>query len=53
MFRNITKLDYSLKLESPAPSCDNAPNIDVAAKKLHFLKRGSFAHIFNPTAQKI
>lgn len=28
-------------------------NIDVAAKKLQFIKCGCFTHIFHPAAQKI
>ncbi len=36
-----------------AMSADDASNMDVAAKKLQIPKRGCFARIFNPAAQKI
>jgi len=36
-----------------AMTADNASKRDVAAKKLQILKRGCFAHVFNPTTQRI
>ena len=36
-----------------AMTADEASDMDAAAKKLHILKHGCLANIFNPAAQKI